>query len=333
MSTIRDQLLSQIAEIPSFGCNKVTIVGAGHVGLACAFSILTQEISNEICLIDVDANKVKGEVLDLQHGSSFVKNAKITGGTDFAITAGSRIYIITAGVSGLPEESRLSLLERNAKIIRGIIPQIVKTSPDSIILMVTNPVDVLSYLAWKISGFPINRVFGSGTTLDSARFRFLISQRLSIAPTSCEGSIIGEHGDSSVAVWSAVNIDSINLRDYDERIGSIDNDAEGWREVHLAVINAARDILKKKGYTNWAIGLSCASIVDAIFTNSGAIMPVSTAIKGMYGIEEDIFLSMPCALHANGITSIIKLNLTPSEGELLQKSAKILNEAQKNLEI
>ncbi|VEN56032.1 unnamed protein product [Callosobruchus maculatus] len=180
--------------------DKVTVVGTGAVGMACAFSILSQSISNNLVLIGQDEDKLEGEMMDLQHGSLFLQDPTIKASTDYAMSAGSRVCVITAGVRQDKGETRIDLLQRNADLLKVIVPKIVKYSPDSVLIIVTNPCDVLSYVAWKVSGLPMTRIIGSGTNLDTSRFRFLIADRLNIAPASVHAWIIGEHGDSSVAV-------------------------------------------------------------------------------------------------------------------------------------
>jgi len=330
MALVKDNLMSQVAEVlPSSG-NKITIVGVGQVGMACAFSILAQNVSNEICLIDVCQDKLMGEMMDLQHGSNFLKNPKITASTDYAATANSRLCIVTAGVRQKEGETRLSLVQRNTDILKHIIPKLVENSPDTIILMVSNPVDVMTYVAWKLSGLPKNRIIGSGTNLDSSRFRFLMSQRLGVAPTSCHGWIIGEHGDSSVPVWSGVNIAGVRLRELNPTIGTTE-DPEKWNEVHTQVVQSAYEVIRLKGYTSWAIGLSTASLASAILRNTSKIVAISTSVMGEHGIDKDVFLSLPCVLNANGVTAIVKQILTPSEIKQLQKSADIMSQVQEGL--
>ncbi|XP_037937934.1 L-lactate dehydrogenase [Teleopsis dalmanni] len=331
MASVKDNLMSQVAEVlPSSG-NKITIVGIGQVGMACAFSILAQNVSNEICLMDVFADKLMGEMLDLQHGSNFLKNPKITASTDFAASVGSRLCIVTAGVRQKEGESRLSLVQRNTDILKNIIPKLVEYSPDTILMMVSNPVDIMTYVAWKLSGLPKNRVIGSGTNLDSSRFRFLMSQRLNVAPTSCHGWIIGEHGDSSVPVWSGVNIAGVRLRELNPNIGSVE-DPEKWNEVHKQVVDSAYEVIRLKGYTSWAIGLSVAALASSILRNSSSVVAVSTSVMGEHGIDKDVFLSLPCVLNSNGVTSIVKQILTQTEVDQLQKSANIMSEVQNGLQ-
>ncbi|XP_054012743.1 L-lactate dehydrogenase-like isoform X1 [Hylaeus anthracinus] len=330
MTSLKDKLLCTVVEPISTGRNKVSIVGVGQVGMACAISILTSHVSNEVVLVDVMADKLKGEMMDLQHGSSFLKNAKINASTDYAATANSSLCIVTAGARQREGESRLDLVQRNTDIFRGIIPQLVKYSPNTILLIVSNPVDILTYVAWKHSGLPKNRVIGSGTNLDSARFRFLLSQKLNVAPTSCHGWIIGEHGDTSVPVWSGVNVAGVRLRDLNEHVGT-DKDEEQWGCVHKQVVESAYEVIKLKGYTSWAIGLSVSHLASAILRNSNQVHAVSTLVTGFHGIEEDVFLSLPCTLGEGGVTCIVKQKLTEQEVACLQESAAKMYEVQKDL--
>lgn len=278
MSDLSVPLFDKVADGKVSTPNKVTIVGIGQVGMACAFSILTQNISNEITLIDVSADKLKGELMDLQHGSKFLNSPKIEGGSDYALSAGSRLCIITAGVRQKEGESRLSLVQRNTDILKDIIPKLVEQSPDTILMMVSNPVDIMTYVTWKLSGLPKNRVIGSGTNLDSSRFLFLMSQQFGVDSKSCHGWIIGEHGDSSVPVWSGVNIAGVLLKELNPTIGAAD-DPHNWNEIHKKVVDGAYEVIKLKGYTSWAIGLSVANLASSILKNTNSIVAVSTLIK------------------------------------------------------
>lgn len=325
--SVKAKLMKEIAEPMATSGNKVTIVGIGQVGMACAFSILTQSVSSEVALIDVNADKLKGEMLDLQHGSAFMKNAQINASTDFAVSAGSRLIVITAGVRQKEGESRLNLVQRNCDILKGIIPKLVELSPDCILLVVSNPVDILTYVAWKLSGLPKHRVIGSGTNLDSSRFRFLMSQRLGVAPTSCHGWIIGEHGDSSVPVWSGVNVAGVRLSELNPSIGTAD-DEEKWGELHYEVVNSAYEVIRLKGYTSWAIGLSVASLASALLRNTYNVHAVSTLVNGEQGITDEVYLSLPCVLGRNGVTHVVKQILTEAETKKLQESARIMAEVQ-----
>ena len=293
-------------------------------------SILLKGLSDELALVDVDEGRLKGETMDLQHGSPFVKMPNIVSSRDYLVTANSNLVIITAGARQEKGETRLNLVQRNVAIFKLMMSNIVQYSPRCKLIVVSNPVDILTYVAWKLSAFPQNRVIGSGCNLDTARFRFLIGQRLSIHSESCHGWILGEHGDSSVPVWSGVNIAGVPLKELNLDIGT-DKDPEQWKNVHRDVVASAYEIIKMKGYTNWAIGLSVADLTESILKNLRRVHPVSTRIKGLYGINEEVFLSVPCILGESGITDLIKVKLAPEEEARMQKSAKTLWDIQKEL--
>ncbi|XP_066104279.1 L-lactate dehydrogenase A-like 6B isoform X2 [Saccopteryx bilineata] len=274
MATVKSELLKKLSSEKTVAHNKISIVGTGSVGMACAVSILLKGLGDELALVDASESKLKGETMDLQHGSPFVKMPNL--------------------------------------------------------IVVSNPVDILTYVAWKLSEIPPNRVIGSGCNLDTARFRFLIGQKLGIHSESCHGWVLGEHGDSSVPVWSGVNIAGVPLKDLNSDIGT-QKDPEQWKSVHQDVIASAYEIIKMKGYTNWAIGLSVADLAESILKNLRRVHPVSTIIKGLYGVNKEVFLSVPCILGENGITDLIKIKLTLDEEARLKKSAETLWEIQKNL--
>ena len=281
-------------------------------------------------MVDVSEDKLKGELMDLQHGSGFMRNANISASTDLSASAGSRMIVITAGIRHKEGESRLDLVQRNTDVLKNLVPKLVKYSPDTHIMIISNPCDILTYVAWKLSGLPKNRVFGLGTNLDSSRFRFLLAKRLGVATTSVHGWIIGENGETSIPVWDSVNIAGVRLKELNPAVGTTD-DEEHWRDCHKDVINATNEIIKLKGYTSWSIGLSCADIVSAIFRNSYEIKPISTLVKGMYGIDKEVFLSLPCILNANGVATIINLTLTDNELKTIHSTAHLLDEIQKGI--
>uniref|UniRef100_A0A0K0D9R8 L-lactate dehydrogenase n=1 Tax=Angiostrongylus cantonensis TaxID=6313 RepID=A0A0K0D9R8_ANGCA len=326
-----EALMEQVTPAAARTTSKVTIVGVGQVGMACAYSMLQQNIASELCMVDVVADKLKGEMMDLQHGVTFTGRCTINADTDYSITAGSKVCVITAGARQKEGESRLSLVQRNVDIFRGIVKKLVHYSPDTIFLVVSNPVDVLTYVTWKLSGFPKERVIGSGTNLDSSRFRFLLSEKLKIAPSSCHGWIIGEHGDSSVAVWSGVNVAGVQLAELNN---NVDGNVQTWKhEIHKKVIDSAYEVIKLKGYTSWAIGLSVAKIVQAIINNYRNVFALSTNVKGLHDITDDVFLSLPCVIGSNGLTHIIKQHLNKDELSTLHKSWKTLVEVQNKLQL
>ncbi|XP_068620046.1 L-lactate dehydrogenase isoform X2 [Battus philenor] len=326
MATV-EKLLLPIQQKADDTGSKVTVVGTGQVGMAAVFSMLTQGVTNNIALVDVMEDKLRGEMMDLQHGCAFMSNAKIQASTDYSISAGSKVCVVTAGVRQREGESRLDLVQRNTDVLKIIIPQLVKYSPNAVFIIASNPVDILTYVTWRISGLPKHRIIGSGTNLDSARFRYLLSDKLGIAPTSCHGYIIGEHGDSSVPVWSGVNIAGVRLSDLNPKIGS-DEDPEKWRQMHEMVVKSAYEIIKLKGYTSWAIGLSVSQLTRAILSNANSVHPVSTYLKGEHGIEEDVFLSLPCVLGRGGVCDVIRQPLTDSERAQLQSSATLMAKVQ-----
>ena len=203
--------------------------------MACAISILGKSLTDELALVDVLEDKLKGEMIDLQHRSLFLQTPKTVADKDYSVTSNSKIMVVTAGVRQQEGESHLNLVQRNVNVFKFIIPQIIKYSPDCTVIVVSNPVDILTYVTWKLSGLPKHHVIGSGCNLDSARFRYLMAEKLGIHPSSCHGWILGEHGDSSVAVWSGVNVAGVSLQDLNPEMGT-DSDSENWKEVHKMVV-------------------------------------------------------------------------------------------------
>ncbi|XP_036390693.1 L-lactate dehydrogenase B-A chain-like [Megalops cyprinoides] len=333
MTSVRDKLLQELnpGEVVPPRC-KVTIVGVGQVGMACAFSILQSGVADDVTLIDVMEDKLQGEVLDLQHGSLFLKTPIIRAAKDYSETANSKLCIITAGVRQREGETRLNLVHRNVEVYRNIVPLLAQYSPDAILLIVSNPVDVLTYVAWKLSGFPQERVIGSGTNLDSARFRFLMGERLHIHPSSVHGYIIGEHGDTSVAVWSGANVAGVNLQSLSPDLER-EQDSEGWPGVHKNVVESAYEVVRLKGYTSWAIGLSVCNLTQSILRNLRIVHPVSTLVKGFHDIQEEVFLSLPCVLGWPGVCGVLNQPLREHEAYQLKQSAQTLWSVQRELSL
>uniref|UniRef100_A0A3Q2P1A3 L-lactate dehydrogenase n=1 Tax=Fundulus heteroclitus TaxID=8078 RepID=A0A3Q2P1A3_FUNHE len=307
--------------------NKVTVVGVGQVGMACAVSILLRELADELALVDVVEDKLKGEMMDLQHGSLFLKTPKIVADKDYSVTANSRIVVVTAGVRQQEGESRLNLVQRNVNIFKHIIPQIVRYSPDCIIIVVSNPVDVLTYVTWKLSGLPMHRVIGSGTNLDSARFRFLMADKLGIHSSSFNGWILGEHGDTSVPVWSGTNVAGVNLQTLNPNIGT-DFDEENWKETHKMVLDSDVDKLFPKFSFKYP-HVSLISLATLRWNRQSLCMFLYQ--QGMYGIGDEVYLSLPCVLNSGGVASVVNMTLTDEEVAQLQGSASTLWDIQKDL--
>ena len=308
--------------------NKVTIVGSGAVGTAVAFSILAQGISDDVVIVGRNEEVVKGEILDLQHGAHFLGNAKIQGGDDVKYSSGSKLIIFAAGSRRGKAENRMDLVKKNIEVLKALVPALVQLSPDCILIIVTNPVDVLTQVAWKISGLPQHRVFGSGTHLDTSRLHLIIAQKLGITPNLINGWVIGEHGDFSVPVWSSVSIAGNRLVDINPRVAT-ENDRENWIDCHEKVVKAAAEVISLKGYTSWAIALSCTDIAAAVIKGNNEVKAVSTLVKGFYGIKKEVFMSLPCVLDSNGISSVVNIHLSGDEKNKFIESANFIDEVLK----
>ncbi|KAL1333543.1 hypothetical protein HN51_062374 [Arachis hypogaea] len=311
---------------------KISVIGVGNVGMAIAQTILTQDLTDELVLIDNKADKLRGEMLDLQHAAAFLPRTKIYASVDYAVTAGSDLCIITAGARQNAGESRLNLLQRNLALFKSIVPPLARYSPQTVLLIVSNPVDVLTYLAWKLSGFPSNRVIGSGTNLDSSRFRFLIADHLDVNAQDVQAYIVGEHGDSSVALWSSISIGGVPVLSFLEK-QQIAYEKETLENIHKAVIDSAYEVISLKGYTSWAIGYSVASLARSILRDQRKIHPVSVLAKGFYGISNEVFLSLPAQLGRGGVLGVTNVHLNEEELQRLRDSAKTILEVQTQLDL
>jgi L-lactate dehydrogenase len=316
--------------IPHRRPRKGLIVGAGQVGMACAYSMLIQHTLDEMVIVDVNTEKLEGEVMDLNHGLPFVEPTIIRSGT-LADGEDVDIVIITAGAKQKPGESRLDLVQRNLEIFKGLIPQIVKYCSKAILLIVTNPVDIMTYVSLKLSGLPAPSVIGSGTVLDTARFRYLLAEKFQIDPRSLHAYIIGEHGDSEVPVWSKVNISGMRLFE-DDANGSVLEDSEQIKPIFAQVKNAAYEVIQRKGATSYAIGLGVTQIVQSILRNQNRVMTVSSLINGFEGID-DVCLSLPAVVNRQGVSRILNLSVSPTEKQQLQNSAKVLRQTIEKLDL
>ncbi|PIA35705.1 hypothetical protein AQUCO_03500218v1 [Aquilegia coerulea] len=312
---------------------KISVIGTGNVGMAIAQTILTQDLADIIALVDAKHEKLRGEMLDLQHAAAFLPRTQILASVDYAITADSDLCIVTAGARQISGESRLNLLQRNLSMYKDIIPPLAKYSPHSILLIVSNPVDVLTYVAWKLSGFPANRVIGSGTNLDSSRFRFLIADHLDVNAQDVQAYIVGEHGDSSVALWSSISVGGVPVLSFLEK-QEIVYEKETLENIHKAVIESAYEVISLKGYTSWAIGYSVANLARTLLRDQRKIHPVSILATGFYGIDEkEVFLSLPAQLGRGGVIGVTTVHLTDEEAQRLRDSAKTISEVQSQLGI
>jgi L-lactate dehydrogenase len=307
---------------------KVGLVGTGLVGSSFAYALMQRGAAAELVLVDANADKAVGEMMDLSHGLSFTKPMKITAG-GYGDLAGSKVVVITAGASQKPGETRLDLLARNAAIFRSIIPQVVKNNPGGIILITTNPVDILTYISLKESGLPPAKVIGSGTILDTSRFRFLLGQYYEVDPRSVHAYIVGEHGDSEIPLWSMANIGGVRLHEF-APLKNKRYDQDEMNRLFISVRDSAYEIIKRKGATYYAIGLGLLSIVEAILGNYRSVLSVSTLMNGQYGVN-NICLSLPSVVGENGVEEILTLSMSAEEEEGFRASAVKLKDTLKNL--
>ncbi len=299
---------------------KGVIIGAGQVGMACAYSMIIQNCFDELVLQDIQTERVRGEVMDLRHGTPFVSPVNIQAGSVADVGQDADLVIITAGASQKPGETRLDLVGRNVVIFESLIADVVKYCPNATLLVVSNPVDILTYVTLKLSGFPAARVIGSGTVLDSARFRTLLAAKMGIDPRSVHAYIIGEHGDSEVPVWSKVNVAGMPLYQ-----GSPSPDTAELNELFEHVKNAGYEILNRKGCTSYAIGLATTEIVKAILHSQDRILTVSNLVNGFYGIH-DVCLSLPAVVNEKGVIKTVNLTLNDKEQQQLLHSAQIIRD-------
>ncbi|MBQ8923216.1 MAG: L-lactate dehydrogenase [Lachnospiraceae bacterium] len=300
---------------------KCAMIGCGFVGSASVFALMQSGLFSDIVLIDANKDKAEGEALDISHGIPFAKPVELRAG-DYEDIADASIVIVTAGAAQKPGETRLDLVKKNVGIFKSIIPEIVKVNKDCILLIVANPVDVLTYAAWKLSGFPKERVIGSGTVLDTARFKYLLGEHLQLDSRSIHAFIIGEHGDSEIAAWSSANVSGVPIHKVCEMRGFTDHDYETHRLAE-EVKNAAYEIINKKGATYYGIGMAIKRICEAIVRDERSILPVSTLMTGQFGLE-DVCLSMPALVGEDGVDTLLPIELDDEELAALKKSAETL---------
>ena len=307
---------------------KAAVIGCGFVGSATAFTLMQSRLFSELVLLDVNMEKADGEAKDIAHGIPFAGQMKIYAGT-YDDAADAAIIIITAGANQKPGETRLDLVQKNTAIYQSIIPEIVKRDFGGILLIVSNPVDILTYVALKLSGLPEKRVLGSGTVLDTARLKYALGEHLGVDSRSVHSFISGEHGDSEIAAWSSTNVSGIPLNDFCEMRGHFNHDA-AMDAIAEKVKNSAYEIISKKQATYYGIAMSVKRICECIVRNERSILPVSAMMHGEYGIE-DITLSMPAIVGIGGVETHVPIALSEEEAEKLVESAKKLKEVAKGL--
>ncbi|MGA7885871.1 MAG: L-lactate dehydrogenase [Acidobacteriaceae bacterium] len=306
---------------------KIGIVGAGSVGATIAYACMVRGVGKHISLFDIAKAKLEAEVLDLNHGLMFVPEARLDGSDDIGVLQGSDVIVITAGAKQKPGQTRIDLAETNADICRRLIPDLLRVAPDAILLMVTNPVDVLTYAALKLSGFESARVMGSGTVLDSSRFRFLLAQHCGVAVQNVHAYIAGEHGDSEIPLWSSATIGNVPLREWrhPKRLT-----AEDRATIFESVRTSADRVIAGKGATNYAVGLAVSSILQAILWDEGRVLAISSLQSGDQGLG-DVCLSMPAIVNGSGVEYVLPVGMNEEEEAGLRASANAISKVVRSL--
>ena len=301
--------------------NKIGIIGTGFVGMAAAYSLFQLKLSNQIVLVDKNHDRAQGEALDLMHGQPLVGRCEVTAG-DFSSLKSAGIIVISAGVSqSSPDESRLHLLQRNIKVFEAIAKELDHHVPEAMLLIASNPVDILTYAMQSLSQRPNNLIIGTGTLLDTSRFRTLLADYYDVSPQSVNAFILGEHGDTEIPVWSSASVAGLGIRG--NTINGREYDQNAMAEIVTKVRKAAYEIIANKGYTNWAIGLVIAYLIRTVRDNQRNVMPVTVRLNGQYGINDNC-LSLPAVIGSDGVESIITPRLDEEELAGLQHSANTL---------
>jgi L-lactate dehydrogenase len=309
---------------------RVAVVGVGNVGTTFAYALLLSGMAAEIVLIDANHPKAEGEAMDLNHTVPFTHPTRVWAG-NYEDCAGAVVTVLTAGAGQKPGETRLDLIKKNAAIWRDIVPKVVKHNPNGILLIATNPVDVLTYAAWKLSGLPHQRVIGSGTILDTSRFRYLLSQHFGVDARSVHAYIIGEHGDSEVPVWSLANIAGMRLPEFCQA-QHLPYDQKIMDDIFVQTRDAAYRIIERKGATFYAVAAGLMRITQAILRNQSTVLSVSSLVEDYYGMS-DICFSLPTVVDRGGIEQVIRLELIPGELERLRHSAEVLRKTASSLDL
>ena len=306
---------------------KVAVIGCGFVGSSSAFALMQSGLFSEMVLIDADTKRAEGEAMDISHGISFARPMQIYAGNYDDITDAA-IIVITAGANQKPDETRLDLIKKNAAIMKSIVGEIKKRDFGGILLIVSNPVDILTLIALKESGYPSNRVIGSGTVLDTGRFKYLLGEHLDVDSRSVHAFIIGEHGDSELAAWSNARIGGLKVNDFCELRGHF-NHEQSMKKIFENVRNSAYEIIERKHATYYGIAMAVKRICEAIVRNEKSILPVSSLMTGEYGLN-DVVLSIPAVVDETGVQKVIPIQLNDEELTKLKDSANILKDIAKD---
>jgi L-lactate dehydrogenase len=307
----------------------IGIVGTGHVGVAAAYAVFLRGLCSEIVLIDKDRERAEGEAMDLMHGQAFAQRVAVRAG-GYRDLANAQLVVITAGVSQKEGETRLDLLNRNAEVFQDIIGELDRQAPKAVLIIATNPVDVLTHVSQTLSHRPGAQIFGTGTMLDTARFRALLGRHYDVDPRSVHAYIVGEHGDSEVPLWSSARIGGVPL--VNQTISGRSFDREGMDALFERVRNAAYEIISRKGYTNTAIGSAIARLVEAVLEDQGSVLPVSRLLEGQCGIR-NVCLSIPTIMGSSGVREALLPRLSDDELAGLQHSAGVLKKSLRELNL
>ncbi|WP_298233219.1 L-lactate dehydrogenase [uncultured Azohydromonas sp.] len=309
---------------------RIAIVGAGRVGSTFAYTLAASGLVHDIVIIDADTGRAEGEAMDIAHAVPFHRPVSVRAGT-LADAAGAMVTVITAGAAQRPGETRPALLQRNVEVLRGILAGVAQANPDGLLLVATNPVDALTYAALRLSGLPSGRVLGSGTVLDSARLRAELAGRYDVDPRNVHAYVLGEHGDSELVAWSTTRIANMPLQDYCALTGASCG-ARDLETIAVAVRDAAYEIIRRKGATNFAIAAALTRIVEAIVRDEASVLTVSTLLQGQYGIE-DVCLSLPAVVGRQGVRHLLPIPLSPDEEQALRRSAEVIRNALATLDL
>ncbi len=304
--------------------SKVVIIGTGFVGMSYAYALVNQGAVEELILIDIDQSKAEGEAMDLNHGLAFAPRKMSIKAGNYDECRDASLVVITAGVNQKEGETRINLLNRNASIMKSVVKQIMTSEFKGIILVATNPVDILTYVVWKESGLPSSRVIGSGTLLDTARLRYEVSRQISINVRNIHAYILGEHGDSEFVCWSNAYVGAKPIKDVIESMDEIT--FEDLDKIYRNVKNAAFEIIKRKKATYYGIGMALVRITQAIFNNENRIVPISVYNDGVYDCDHDVYIGLPAVLNKEGVHHVVKLKLNEQESIKLKASSKILRD-------
>ena len=303
--------------------SKLTVVGAGSVGTSIAYASLIRGSARQIALYDIDAKKVEAEVHDLAHGTQFTPTSMVTGGADIEVTKDSSVIIVTAGARQKPGQTRLELAGVNAGIMTTLIPQLLEQAPNAVLVLVTNPCDVLTVVAHKVSGLPLGRVLSTGTLLDTSRLRWAIAQRAGVSLSNVHAAMLGEHGDSEFPIWSSASIAQIPIREWTDTDGTRIFTEEALASIAHDTVHAAYSIIEGKGATNYAIGLAGARLVEAILGDQHKIWPLSSVLTGYRGVS-DVALSVPSLVGPAGIERVFEFPMDAHEIIMLNTSAQAI---------